>query len=67
MIIEDRKYTYIRKNFTLHSLNKGKTVDILEKFQIYKHFKKTDRSLNDKNNFTYNCLYDTMAIIDKKC
>ena len=47
----------------LHTVKKGKMMDTLEKFHIYKETK-LDNQINDKNTITKNILFD--MIIQRK-
>ena len=43
----------------LHTVKKGKMMDTLEKFHIYKETK-LENQINDKNTVTQNILFDTI-------
>ena len=63
LISSGHKYTSFEENLTaLHFCKKGKRMDSLEEFEIYKALKDSNTKnslLNDQINFASNYLFDT--------
>lgn len=76
LINNNHNYTNFETNFKpLHVCKKGKYMDVMEEFEIYKAFKQYKKAnnlydsefiLNDQLNFRSNSLYDTAIEIQDK-
>ena len=65
-INENHNYTGFAENMVpMHVTNKGRLMDALEEFEIYKASKiHKERLLNDQLSFRSNTLYDTVLKIN---